>query len=89
MEPPRFERLPPETVISPLLNDVPGLRLKAKVTREFSPEISEVSLVFTATVLAMPVRLVPVKLRKKIAFSLVLRERMSPKPILSNLLTLV
>ena len=49
----------------------------------------EGSLLLIVTLLAMPVRLVAVKLRKKMALSLVLRERMSPKPALSNPFKLV
>ena len=56
MEPLRLERLPPETVTSPLLKEVPGLRLKAKETRAVSPVVIKVSLLLIVTLLAMPVR---------------------------------
>ena len=86
----RAERVPPETLMSVLVKEVPGSRVKRKVISAVSPTWSAaLSLLMRTAWLAVPLRLVVAEARKKAARSLVDRERMSPKPALSAPFTLV
>ena len=89
--PETVERVPPARVMSALVKEAPGSRLKEKEMVVDSPALrAERPLVMvTVGVVGVPLRLAVVEARKKAARSLVEAERISPKPGLSALFALV